>query len=402
MKIKSNVVVILFVLVILTGCATTGTHHTVKNSREAATDILNRYIGKKVPGVQYIVVDKNHTIFEYSGGLADIKNQRRMKFSTTMPAYSLTKLITAAAVLQLVERDMVSLDDKMNQYLSSRPYSNDITIRHLLSHTSGIPHPFPIRMDIEHIMMWVCPIDNSERIDEDSALVQVLQEHKKLLFKPGKKYGYSNIGYWLLGKIIESVTNQRYIDYIKENLFKPLKLEEQELGFDIYDRANHAKGYLAKYSLSNFFKRVLIDKIAWCDYEGKWLHLRGCYMNGPSVAGLIGNARGFSRFLQDQLKDNSHLFNHETKELYYTQQQNNSGKLLNTTLGWHIGKLEGVEYFYRRGNGVGFYNEMRIYPTRGIATIIMTNKRISNANRIMRKLDKIFLKSTPLTTNINF
>ena len=347
-------------------------------------DYLDKRIREgNIPGIQYMVMDPDRIIFEYANGWADIKEQKPMKTGTTMMAYSMTKTITAAAILQLVEKGELGLDDSIDLHLTCNPYGKTITIRHLLSQTSGIPNPIPLR--------WVHLAEKHGEFHEDAALAKILKRYPGLSFEPGKKYSYSNISYWLLGKIIEKVSGQTYSTYIREYIMAPLQLSEKEMNFIIPDPAYHAKGYLAKYSLMNLLKGFLIDKELIGDYEGKWLNIKDHYLNGPAFGGLIGSAGSISKFLQDQLKEESVLFNKETRNLYYAQQKNNAGESVEMTLGWHIGYLEGMKYFFKEGGGGGFHCEMRIYQNKRIASIVMINETSANCKSYLNILDKPFL-----------
>ncbi len=148
----------------------------------------------KVPGIQYLVMDSTRTLFEYDGGWADIRGHVPMESSTTMMAYSMSKTITAAAVLRLVEARRIGLDDPLDRYVASSPYGPSVTVRQLVSHTSGIPNPIPLR--------WVHAAARHAAFDENAALAAVLREYHDLRFPPGTKYAYSNIGYWLLGRVV--------------------------------------------------------------------------------------------------------------------------------------------------------------------------------------------------------
>ena len=351
-------------------------------------DLLEGYVKRAVPGIQYIVVDANRAIFEYTGGWADILNQRPMKVSTTQMAYSMTKTFTAVAILQLAERGELELDDGINRYLKNPLYSDKITIRHLICHTAGISNPIPLR--------WVHMAEEHEHFDEDAALAQVLRDNPKLRSEPGEKYAYSNIGYWLLGKIIETVTQQSFADYMREYVLKPLGLEIREMDFVVPDTSGHAKGYLGKYSMMNLVKGLITDKKVWGKYEGNWIQVKSHYVNGPAFGGLIGAAQAVSRFLQVQLRESSVLFGQETKRLFYTQQRNDRGESIEMTLGWHIGALQGVRYFFKEGGGGGFHSEMRIYPARGFASVIMVNGTEFNSNKVLGGLDQIFLGNPAL------
>ena len=215
-------------------------------------DILESYTRTAVPGIQYVVVDANRAIFEYAGGWADILNQKSMEATTTQMAFSMTKTMTAAAILQLVEKGELKLEDGISRYLQSPPYGGSISIRQLISHTAGIPNPIPLK--------WVHMAEEHKHFEEDAALAKVLRDNPKLRSEPGEKYAYSNIGYWLLGKILEEVTLQSYADYMREYVLKPLGLGIHEMDFVVHDASGHAKGYLGKYSFMNLVNGLITDK----------------------------------------------------------------------------------------------------------------------------------------------
>ena len=145
--------------------------------------------------------------------------------------------------------EILNLNDSIDMYLSKNSYGAGITIRHLLSQTSGIPNPIPLK--------WAHLVEKHGEFDEDLALSIVLKDNPKPLFEPGRKYFYSNIAYWLLGKIIEKRSEQTYSSYITEHIMKPLKISENEMGCSIPNPDNHAKEYLAKYSFLNLTKGFL-------------------------------------------------------------------------------------------------------------------------------------------------
>jgi CubicO group peptidase (beta-lactamase class C family) len=159
----------------------------------------------------------------------------------------------------------------------------------LLDHISGLPNPIPLR--------WVHVAAEHARFDEDAARAQVLCA--KLRYEPGQKFFYSNIGYWLLGQIIEKIAGESYSDYERTHVLRPLGLTVQEMDFVIPNPACHANGYLAKYSLMNLIKGFVTDSKVWGGCENHWLRLRNVYVNGPAFGGLVGSAPTFGHFLQD-------------------------------------------------------------------------------------------------------
>lgn len=355
-----------------------------KPTKENLKQYLDTYTASNVPGLQYLVVDANRTLFEYSGGWADIQGEKPMQADTTMMGYSMTKTFTAVAILQLVEQGKLSLDDEMDTYLPDTPYQGKhITIRQLVSHTAGIPNPIPLR--------WVHLVEEDADFDSDAALAQVLRDNPELKSEPGEAFAYSNLGYWLLGEIIENVTGQPYREYVREHILAPLQIPQNELDFVIHDSNLHSKGYLARYSFTNLAKGLVTDSNIWGAYEGNWLILKSHYLNGPSVGGLLGTPRGFSLFLQDQLREESVLFSPKTKKLLESQQTDLTGNPIPMSLGWHIGETDSVLYYFKEGGGGGFHCEMRIYPSLQIATLVMVNSTDFNSNKFLNNVDSVFL-----------
>lgn len=336
----------------------------------------------RTPGLQYIVVDSAGTRLAYDGGWADVARRVPMESTTTLMAYSMSKTITAVAVLQLVQAGRVGLDDPVDRYVDSLPYGPGITVRQLISHTSGLPNPIPLR--------WVHrPGDPA--FDEGRALAAVLAANPKLSSVPGSKYRYSNIGYWLLGKVVERASGRSFVRYVTDHIFAPLGASPSELGYAIADPARHASGYLEKYSFLNVFKGWLIDRALVGEYAGPWLRIEPHYPNGPAFGGVVGNARGFALFLADELRGHSALLDDSTRALLHTAQRTTAGTPVPMTLGWHMGVLDGTPFFYKEGGGGGFHAMMRVYPTRGIASIVMANATGFDVKRCQNTVDREFL-----------
>jgi CubicO group peptidase (beta-lactamase class C family) len=349
----------------------------------AARFLAGTIASSKFPGVQYVAVSAKERLFEYDGGLADVENAIPMSPATTMMAYSMTKTFTAVAVLQLMEQGKVSLDESALHYLPDIPYGPAVTVRHLLSQTSGLPNPIPLR--------WAHPVSRDPSFDEAAALREVMVSHPTLAFAPGIRYGYSNLSYWLCGAIIERIGGESYKSYMERHVIAPLGLTPADAGFSIVDASYHAKGYLARRSIMNLMKRVLLDKELIGRNEGRWLHILDHYLNGPAYGGLIGTARGISVFLQDQLKELSVLIKLRTRELFFARQEGADHKPVPMTLGWHIGDLERSRFFYKEGGGGGYHSEMRIYPERGVGSVIMVNETSLSCKRIQNCVDRMFL-----------
>jgi CubicO group peptidase (beta-lactamase class C family) len=357
--------------------------------------ILESLVGAKTPGLQYLALHADGSIFEYHAGLADVAGGRAMDAATTLNAYSMSKTITAAAVLWLHQEGALNVDSPAARYFAASggdfPFDTSITIRQLLSHTAGIPNPIPLR--------WVHLAARHAGFDEAAALRAVLRVHSKQAAAPGERFLYTNIGYWLLGTIVARVVAQPFERYVVEQVLEPLGITADEMSYTSPDPARQAVGYLEKYSLMNLLKGFLINRELIGGYEGGWLRLEPHYVNGPAFGGLIGTARAFGKFLQDQLRPQSLLFDEPTRALFFQQQRTRAGAPVPMTPGWHVGQLQAVpggrQYFFKEGGGGGFHCTIRVYPPRGaqrgIASIVMSNATAFNSNACLDAVDACFL-----------
>jgi CubicO group peptidase (beta-lactamase class C family) len=337
--------------------------------------------GRASPGLQYTAVDDASTLFVSGAGLADLASRRPMLPGTTMMAYSMSKTFTAAAVLQLAEAGRLDVDDPVARFVSWQPYGDAITVRQLLCHTSGIPNPIPLR--------WVHSTAAHPTFDERAEFSKVLNRYPKLAFAPGTRFRYSNIGYWLLGTVIEQASGERFVDYMERRVLRELDIPAHELSYRIVDPAVHASGYLEKYSFINLIKRWLIETELIGEYSGRWLRIRDHYLNGPAFGGLVGSSTGIARFLRDQLCNSPRMFSRTTRDLFLRQQRTASGPIP-MTLGWHIGLLGRSRYFFKEGGGGGFRCMMRIYPERQLGTVVMANATTVDVKALLDRADREF------------
>jgi CubicO group peptidase (beta-lactamase class C family) len=355
----------------------------VKGSQAAA---LRRHAGRvRAPGLQYVVVDRAGIVCEHQQGWADVAAGRAMRADTTMMAYSMSKTITAVAVLQLVESGRLGLEDHLAQHVPDQPYGPAVTIRQLLSHTAGLPNPIPLR--------WVHAREGHATFDERAALAAVLRAHPRLAHRPGARYAYSNIGYWLLGRVLEEVTGRPFTDYVAEHVLARLDLPAAELSYAIAAGERHAGGYLDRWSLFNLLKRWLIDRALVGERSGRWQRIGDHYPNGTAFGGLVGTARAFGRFLQDQLGARSALLGDAGRARLAEPQRTNDGRTVPMGLGGHLGARGGSRYWFKEGGGGGFHCLMRLYPEAGIGTVVMANATGCDVTALLAALDPWFLGS---------
>lgn len=379
-----------FVLIITTLSLSCSSNYLELNmtTKEKAESVLRAMIDDSdTPGLQYIIVNKDSTIFEYSGGFSDLEHKIKMTPEVTFNAFSVTKTFTALAVLQLEEEGKLNLDDLASKYLKFIPYKTDFTISQLLNHTAGIPNPIPIN--------WIHLYSERAKFNYSEFVQKVLKDNDEVDYEPGEKYSYSNIGYLLLGEVIQKVSGEEYVDYVMNKIIKKIQLNDNAyLGFEIQDTLNQARGYIKKWSFLNFGLNFIFDKSKYMDdsYCG-WSQFKYFYLNGYSFGGLIGNARGLVKYLQLLLKDNT-LITNEKKIKLFEDQKTKDGKIIDVCLSWFKGNLDGQIYYTHAGGGGGYYCEIRLYPQKKMASVIMLNRTGISDDRLLDSIDKIFYEQS--------
>ncbi len=339
----------------------------------------------KAPAVEYLFFNAGSLVYDFRGGFADISNTIPVQEATSFKAFSVTKTFTAVAVLQLVEQGLVKLDKPVQVYLPGFPYHNQVTTRHLLAHTAGIPNPVPLS--------WIHLAGEHEQFNRDRFFDGIFKKYSQERWSPNEKFGYSNLGYVLLGKLIEHCSGMKYEAYIREQIFKPLHLFPTELEFTVVEPLLHAKGY-QKIDLLYLGLGFFIDREKFMDKrEGKWKPFKNTYVNGASYGGLIGTATAFMRFLQDILKEDPKLISREQKRALFTENKTRAGIPTGMCLSWFTGRLNGRQYYAHAGGGGGYYCEIRLYPNNGVGSVLMMNRTGTKDERYLDKLDKYYFKT---------
>lgn len=344
-------------------------------------DLLQRLVDRgEVPGVVYVVVDQDATVYAWDGGTV----QR----DTIFMLNSTTKAITALAVMQLAERGKLDLQDPVSKHFPVSPYPQTLKLAHLLSHSGGVPNPLPLR--------WFHLESEHAGHDEAGALSKALSDHPQLSFEPGRKYQYSNLGSWLLGSVVESVAKQDLAGYLNDHVRLPLQIRAQDLSFDLQGSTRMATGHQRR-SLFGLVLYLLTDRKIWAERKGRWRRVRRLYHDGRGYGGLYANADALRRILQDLLRDEPTLISKSSRDLIFASQKTSAGTPLGTTLGWSEGALEGARWVGKPGGGPGFFSNVRIYPDQKRATILLVNcteVRESRINQLSDKLDSRFLNES--------
>ncbi|HEV7763748.1 MAG TPA: serine hydrolase domain-containing protein [Thermoanaerobaculia bacterium] len=174
-------------------------------------DALMRAYDGNVPGASLLVIKDGQSIVQCAYGLADVDANVKATPATNYRLASVTKQFTATAILRLAEEGKLSIDDSVRRWLPSLPaIADSITIRHLLTHTSGL-------IDYEDVM----PENVTEQL-LDADVLRLLETQDKTYFVPDASYRYSNSGYALLALIVERASEVTFATYLRERVFTPI------------------------------------------------------------------------------------------------------------------------------------------------------------------------------------
>ena len=314
-----------------------------------------------------LVYENGEIVFQSSDGLRSIDPIDSLSLDSQFRLASVSKQFTGVAIMKLKEAGSLDYNQRVNTILTDFPHDN-ITIKHLLHHTSGIA---------DYIK-----IINKNFINKESARRYILGNNKileifydtnpKLNFQPGEKFEYSNTGYMVLASIVEKVSNQHFRDFLKDNIFEPIGMSHTTL-FNYQESDN-----------SNMPDRVF----------GYKKRKKKFMLNDYHLVNDVRGDGGIYSTLNDLYKWNMALINYELLPKEYLVEAwssgtLNNGKKTNYGFGWILEDKSKPKAVSHAGGWVGFvtylYNEIETKS----GYIILTNNSTDNTFDIKNAIDSI-------------
>jgi CubicO group peptidase (beta-lactamase class C family) len=337
---------------------------------------IARYIeAKKIPSVAIAVVKNDKIVWQRTLGFADVRSQMRPDPDTVYCWFSLTKLVTASAIMQLCEQGKIGLDSPVHDYLPYFSLQNGsseskVTVHHLLTHSSGLS-------DKEwHAARWYRLATEPEP-DPEVWLSRLLSRYSKLRSKPGEKFSYSNVGFAVLGEVISKMSGKSYEEYVKENILEPLGMLHTDFVINSAMGSNVAVGYERPWSLNALLLRLIGGGKALEGRENGFLSLKRLYAKGHSYAGLMGSIEDLSHFVIAHNNagdfEGHRILSEESVAAMKQCQLNSQGECLRG-LGWRVASDSNRTWVEHRGGGPGFKSEVRIYPDLGLGMAVLGNR----------------------------
>jgi CubicO group peptidase (beta-lactamase class C family) len=320
-------------------------------------------------GCATLVAKDGQIIYKKAFGMADLELNVPMQPEMVFRIGSITKQFTAVAILQLMEQGKLSLQDDITKYIPDYPtHGYNITIEHLLTHTSGIKSYTDVR-----------EFQKYER--QDMKPEEAINTFKNLPmeFAPGTKWNYNNSGYFLLGYIIEKVSGKTYQEYIDENFFKPLGMTGSCYGNDSRIIRNRASGY-----------QPGKDGVQNADFLSMLL---------PYSAGSIMSTVE-DLFRWNQALHSYKLVSRESLDKAFTEYKLVSGKGTGYGYGWFLSQLQGSKTIEHGGGINGFLTNAIYFPEEDLFVALFSNNTSIGPDFTSQKMAALALgkplKDTPI------
>ncbi len=334
-------------LVVIAGCS--------MDSADRIDELFAAYDSDGMPGAAVMVIRDGEPILARNYGLASVEEGIPVQPGTNFRLASVTKQFTATAVLMLMEQGKLNLDDSIRTHFPAFPeFANEITIRHMLQHTSGLEdyepiygNPFP-----EQIL--------------DRGVVEIIGGTEGTYFEPGSEHRYSNSAYALLAVLVEDLSGQTFPEFLEDNIFRPIGMTNT-VGFRRGENTvpNRSFGYTVEGRLVEN-----TDQSAWSAVLGD--------------GGVYSSTEDLSRW-DEALYDND-LLAPETWELAWMPGLENYG------FGWRIDEYKGHKRYHHSGSTSGFRNFMQQFPGLRLTVIVLTNRADPDVEPLAEEIADLYLQ----------
>ena len=345
---KSKILTILIV-----GCAApvlTG----AQTADDRIASIMSTYVREDGPGCAVGVVRRGDLVYNRGFGLANLEHGVPVTSDTVFRIGSVSKQFVAASIALLVLRNELDLDANIRSILPGLPrYKHEITVRHLIGHSSGIPDVYKLLEVLGH--------DSDGNFYPSELTLEIIYRLKELNFEPGSKFEYSNAGYLLLAQIVEAVSGQTLRQFADENVFAPLSMDNTHFHDDHREVVmNRANGYGQ-------------------NSTGQWeLRNSNFYVVGDGgVFTTVGDLAQWERnFYQHQLEQGPELQQLMTAPLEYSVSDPEfMGKRVDYGFGLFLDEHKGNRMIWHAGGWAGFQVASARFPNKHVSLIMLCNKK---------------------------
>ena len=331
----------------------------------ALADQIDEYVKiqmaeHRIPGISLAVIRSNQTVKRATYGLANVELDVPVKRETVFEIGSLTKQFTAACILLLAQESRLSVDDKLSQYVTNTPETwRGITLRHLLTHTSGLKS--------------YTGLDGFElrRHLTQQQFIQAIGA-QPLEFQPGEAWKYCNTGYNLLGFVIEDVSGSSYWDFLSEKILQPLGMNSSTNRLPSLIISNRASGY----EQTNHV----------------WINRDSDLTDVFSAGALVSTIDDLMKW--NASLDAGTLLDERSRHQMWSPAKLNNGNATTYGFGWRIEQTQGRLNIGHGGSTSGFSATLQRFPNEHLAVILLSNTDEQIATTLARKIAGLVLEPT--------
>ncbi len=341
-------------------------HGVLAMRSETSDEIVARIDGyvraemtrQRIPGLSLAVAHEGRLVVARGYGFANLEHQVPATDRTIYQSGSVGKQFTAAAVMLLVEDGRLSLDDRLSTFFENSPESwKAITVRHLLTHTSGIANYTAGTIDYRRDYAYPELVELAARLPQD--------------FAPGESWSYSNTGYLLLGLVIEKASGQFYGDLLRDRVFRPLGMDTARVISEAELVTNRAAGYeMVKGEWRNQ---------AWVSPS----------LNTTADGALYLTVRDLASW--DAALTARRLLEPSSYEAMWTPVRLNNGRTEPYGFGWRLGSVNGHDTVSHSGAWQGFLARIARYERDRLSVMILVNTSLANLERIEQGVASLFV-----------
>jgi CubicO group peptidase (beta-lactamase class C family) len=312
----------------------------------------------RIPGLSAAIAIDKRTVWSEGFGMADIENSVPARATTVYRLGSISKPITAVAVMQLAERGKLKLDEPIQTYVPAfarKPWP--VTVRELLAHLGGVRH-YNSQAEVLSTRHYTEVLGALDVFGNDP-----------LLFEPGTRFSYTTFGYTLLGGAVESASGMRFVDYLREHIFGPAKMDRIR-DDNVYAIVPHrARGYRRETGGE-------IENCALADTSNK--------IPGGGMISTAGDLVQFASAVAGGT-----LLNRQSVSEMFAEQKTSDGKPTGYGLGWFLFDIDGRRWVGHGGAQPGTSTMLLTEPKRGIAVAVMANIEGVNLNALAARIAAI-------------
>jgi CubicO group peptidase (beta-lactamase class C family) len=379
----SNALMLIFVLC---PCATSPQSGGLEQLNHQIDTLLSSKITAGAPGLAITVLKHGRVFFEKGYGMRDLRSNAPIDAQTNFRLASVTKQFTAMAVMLLVHDGKLRYEDTLATIWPNFPaYGKTITVRQLLTHTSGLP-------DYEELMEQEEKVHGSrwtvKQQIQDQEVFVLLKNTTKGKFAPGTSWAYSNSGYVVLGSMVAKISGMPYGDFLQQRIIGPLDMKQTI----VYARGKNEVPHRAYGHSRENGAFVETDQSPTSATLGDG----GIYSNVQDLAKWDAALRNYTLLSPEEMKPAltpARLAN--DSEPHWPKEPDDDnlapGRPVSYGFGWFLDPYNGHQRMWHTGTTMGFRNAIQRFTTDGLTIVILGNRTDLDAKALSERIADLVL-----------